>query len=168
VIKRANAKGVVVVPFDNVLDSDEVMMVNEDQLAMGQQSGEWVVKNIPSKTGKLLEVRGVPGNSVDRDRHLGFRKVVEAPGNKFEVVEVVGNWDDGTAQKAVADAVAVHKNFDGMFVQGGSTGAVRALIDAKHHLKERHARGLAATPGNLQALRGGARAGRRGPQLPCR
>jgi ribose transport system substrate-binding protein len=134
VIKRANAKGVVLVPFDNVLDSSDVMMVNEDQLAMGQQSGEWVVKNIPSKSGKLLEVRGVPGNSVDRDRHLGFRKVVEAPGNKFEVVEVVGNWDDGTAQKAVADAVAVHKNFDGMFVQGGSTGAVRALIDAKHKM----------------------------------
>lgn len=134
VIKRANAKGVVLVPFDNVLDSAEVMQVNQDQLAMGQQSGEWLVKNIPSRTGKLLEVRGVAGNSVDRDRHLGFRKVVEGPGNKFEVVEVVGNWDDGTAQKAVADAVAVHKKFDGMFVQGGSTGAVRALIDAKHRM----------------------------------
>lgn len=134
VIKRANAAGVVLVPFDNVLDSEEVMMVNEDQTAMGMLSGEWVVKNIPSKTGKLLEVRGLPGNSVDRDRHLGFRKVVEAPGNKFEVVEVVGNWDDGTAQKVVADAVAVHKKFDGMFVQGGSTGAVRALIDAKHKM----------------------------------
>jgi len=134
VIRQANAKGVVLVPFDNVLDTADVMMVNEDQLAMGEQSGEWIVQNVPSKSGKLLEVRGVPGNSVDRDRHLGFRKVVEASGNKFEVVEVVGNWDDGTAQKAVADAVAVHKNFDGMFVQGGSTGAVRALIDAKHKM----------------------------------
>lgn len=132
VIKRANAAGVVLVPFDNVLDTDELMMVNEDQHALGRLSGEWVVKNIPSKSGKLLEVRGVAGNSVDRDRHVGFRKVVEAAGNKFEVVEVVGNWDDGTAQKVVADAVAVHKKFDGMFVQGGSTGAVRALIDAKH------------------------------------
>jgi hypothetical protein len=36
VIKRANAAGVVLVPFDNVLDTDEVMMVNEDQLAMGR------------------------------------------------------------------------------------------------------------------------------------
>jgi len=132
VIKRANAAGVVLVPFDNVLDSDEIMQVNEDQLEMGAKSGEWLVKNIPSKSGKILEVRGLPGNSVDRDRHLGFRKVMEAAGNKFEIVEVVGNWDDGTAQKVVADAVAVHKKFDGMFVQGGSTGAVRALIDAKH------------------------------------
>jgi ribose transport system substrate-binding protein len=134
VIKRANAAGVVLVPFDNVLDSDEVMMVNEDQLQMGAQSGEWLIKNIPSKSGKIIEVRGLPGNSVDRDRHLGFRKVMEAQGNKFEIIEVVGNWDDGTAQKVVADAVAVHKNFDGMFVQGGSTGAVRALIDAKHKM----------------------------------
>src|SRR3954468_9433593 len=83
VIKRANAKGVVLVPFDNVLDTSDVMMVNEDQLAMGEQSGDWIVKNIPAKSGKLLEVRGVPGNSVDRDRHLGFRKVVESSGNKF-------------------------------------------------------------------------------------
>jgi ribose transport system substrate-binding protein len=132
VIKRANAAGVVLVPFDNVLDTSDVMMVNEDQLGIGQQSGDWLVKHLPAKSGKILEVRGLPGNSVDRDRHLGFRKVMEAAGNKFEIIQVVGNWDDGTAQKVVADAVAVHKKFDAMFVQGGSTGAVRALIDAKH------------------------------------
>ncbi|AMM23681.1 sugar ABC transporter substrate-binding protein [Variovorax sp. PAMC 28711] len=132
VIRRANAAGIVVVPFDNVLDTDQVMMVNEDQHRIGTLSGEWLTNNLKGKSGKLLEVRGLAGNSVDRDRHDGFRTVVEAPGNKFEVVEVVGNWDDGTAQKAVADAVSVHKKFDGMFVQAGSTGAVRALIDAKH------------------------------------
>ena len=132
VIKRANKAGVVIVPFDNVVDSDEVLMVNEDQLEMGRLMGDWLVQKIPSKTGKILEVRGLPGNSVDRDRHLGFRKVMEASGNKFDIIEVVGNWDDGTAQKVVADAIAIHKKFDGMYVQGGSTGAVRAFIDAKH------------------------------------
>jgi ribose transport system substrate-binding protein len=130
VIKRANDKGVILVPFDNVLDSEDVMMVNEDQLSMGRQNGEWVVKNAKAK-GKLLEVRGLPGNSVDRDRSAAFNEVVKAAGG-FEVVSVVGNWDDGTAKKVVADAVAVHKKFEGMYVQGGSTGAVNALIDAKH------------------------------------
>ncbi len=132
VIKRANRAGVVLVPFDNVVDSDQVLMVNEDQLGMGRKMGEWLVKNVPNKSGKILEVRGLPGNSVDRDRHKGFRDVMEADGNNFEIIEVVGNWDDGTAQKVVADAVAIHKKFDGMYVQGGSTGAVRALIDAGH------------------------------------
>jgi len=131
VIRRANRAGVVLVPFDNVLDSDKILQVNENQREMGRIMGRWLTKNVGNK-GKILEVRGLPGNSVDRDRHLGFRDIMEASGNNFEIIEVVGNWDDGTAQKVTADAVAVHKKFDGMFVQGGSTGAVRALMDAKH------------------------------------
>jgi ribose transport system substrate-binding protein len=109
-----------------------VMMVNEDQKQMGKMSAEFLMKEMGKKEGKILEVRGLPGNSVDRDRHVGFREVMEGGGNKFQIVEVVGNWDDGTAQKATADALAVHGKFDGVFTQGGSTGSVRAMIDAKH------------------------------------
>jgi len=131
VIRRANRAGVVFVPFDNVLDTEDVIQVNEDQSEIGRIMGRWLTTNVGS-SGKILEIRGLPGNSVDRDRHLGFREIMEASGNNFEIIEVVGNWDDGTAQKVTADAVAVHGQFDGMFVQGGSTGAVRALMDAGH------------------------------------
>jgi ribose transport system substrate-binding protein len=131
-IKKANKAGVVLIPFDNVYDSNDVLKVNEDQKEMGRMMGNWLLKNIPSHSGKILEVRGVPGNSVDRDRHLGFREVMEAPANKFEIIEVVGMWDDGTAQKVTADALAVHKHFDGVYTQGGSTGTIRAFMDAGH------------------------------------
>jgi ribose transport system substrate-binding protein len=57
---------------------------------------------------------------------------MDAPGKKYQIIEVVGSWDDGKAQKAVADALAVHRKFDALFVQGGSTGAIRALLDAGH------------------------------------
>ncbi len=132
VIRLANRNDVVVVPFDNILDTDAVMMVNEDQFAMGVMSAEFLLEQLGKKSGKILEVRGLPGNSVDRDRHEGFRSVMEADGNDFEIVEVVGNWDDGTSQKATADALAVHGHFDAVFTQGGSTGTVRAFIDAGH------------------------------------
>ncbi|PSC05519.1 ribose ABC transporter substrate-binding protein [Alsobacter soli] len=132
VIRLADKNNVVIVPFDNILDTDKVMQVNEDQKEMGRMSAKWLLDKMGKKEGKVLEVRGLPGNSVDRDRHLGFREVMEAPGNKFQIVEVVGNWDDGTAQKATADAIAVHGHFDGVFTQGGSTGSVRAMMDAKH------------------------------------
>jgi ribose transport system substrate-binding protein len=131
-VKRANAAGVVLVSFDNTLDTTDAVAVNVDQLNMGKQWGEWLVKNIPAHAGMLLEVRGVPGNSVDRDRHEGVHQATDAAGLKFQTVEVVGKWDDGTAQKAVADAIAIHKHFDGITVQGGSTGTIQALIDAKH------------------------------------
>jgi ribose transport system substrate-binding protein len=130
VIRRANRAGVVLVPFDNVLDSTDVLQVNEDQYEMGRIMARWLVNNAGA-SGKILEVRGLPGNSVDRDRHLGFREVMESSG-KYDIVEVVGNWDDGTAQKVTADAIAVHGQFNGVFVQGGSTGTVRAMIDAGH------------------------------------
>ena len=131
VIRLANRNDVVLVPFDNILDTTDVMMVNEDQLALGRGSGEFLVEHV-GNSGKILEVRGLPGNSVDRDRHLGFREVMEAEGNDFEIIEVIGNWADGDAQNATADAIAVHGQFDGVFTQGGSTGTVQAMIDAGH------------------------------------
>jgi ribose transport system substrate-binding protein len=132
VIRLADRNNVVVVPFDNVLDTDKVMQVNEDQLEIGRTSARFLLKELGQKRdGKVLEVRGLPGNSVDRDRHLGFREVMEKEG-KFQIIEVVGNWDDGTAQKATADALAVHGKFEAVFTQGGSTGSVRAMMDAKH------------------------------------
>jgi ribose transport system substrate-binding protein len=131
VIRLAEKKNVIFVPFDNVLDTDKVMQVNEDQTAMGRQWATFLDQQLGGK-GTILEVRGLQGNSVDRDRHVGFREVLEAPGKQYKIVEVVGGWDDGKAQKAVGDALAVHKSFDGMQVQGGSTGALRALLDAGH------------------------------------
>ena len=132
VLRRAKKAGVLIVTFDNVLDNvaadDPVIQVNEDQVEMGRMMGHWLDSTMTRKE-HVLEVRGVSGTSVDRDRHEGFRAVLGAtPGLRF--TEVVGNWDDGTAQKAVADALAVNGHFDGMYVQAGSTGAVRALLDA--------------------------------------
>jgi ribose transport system substrate-binding protein len=135
VIRLADRENVVIVPFDNVLDTDAVMQVNEDQLEMGRMWGQFVVDELAKDgitSGKLLEVRGLPGNSVDRDRSIGIHEVLDASGGNWEVVQVVGNWDDGTAQKVTADAIAVHGQFAGVFVQGGSTGTVQAMIDAGH------------------------------------
>ncbi|HOZ35050.1 MAG TPA: ribose ABC transporter substrate-binding protein, partial [Tabrizicola sp.] len=43
-----------------------------------------------------------------------------------------GNWDDGTTQKVVADAIAVHGQFAAIVGQGGSNGVIQALKDAGH------------------------------------
>ena len=129
VVRRAQQAGVVLVAFDNTIDTDEAINVNVDQEGLGKYWGEWLVKNLP-KGGSILEVRGVAGTSVDNDRHKGIQDTLKASGKPFETTEVVGKWDDGTAQKVSADAIAVHKHFDGMTAQGGSTGMVRAFIDA--------------------------------------
>ena len=131
VIERANEAGIVLVAFDNILDTEEAINVNVDQKGLGVLWANWLVKHIPNG-GKILEVRGVAGTSVDTDRHNGIHETLDASGKKWDVVEVVGKWDDPTAQKVTADAIAVQKHFDGITAQGGDTGVVQALIDAKH------------------------------------
>ena len=131
VIRRAKEAGVILVAFDNTLDTEDAINVNVDQKGLGVLWANWLDKNLP-EGGKILEVRGVTGTSVDTDRHNGIHETFAATGKKWEVVEVVGRWDDGTAQKVTADAVAVHQKFDGVTAQGGSTGTVRALMDAGH------------------------------------
>ncbi|MGH1415887.1 MAG: sugar ABC transporter substrate-binding protein [Pelagimonas sp.] len=135
VIRLADRNNVVLVPFDNVLDTDKVMQVNEDQLAMGRAYTTHVLaelEKIGKSSGKVLEVRGLAGNSVDRDRSIGINAVLDESGGNWERVSVNGMWDDGTAQKVVADAIAVHGEFDAILAQGGTTGVVRAMLDAGH------------------------------------
>ena len=131
VLERAAAANVVVVPFDVVVNSDKVIMVNESQTDIGRLAGEYLAKHIPSHTGKILEVRGIAGTSTDQDRHDGFRKAMDAAG-KWEYVEVIGKWDEGIVHKVAADAIAVHGHFDGAYVQDGTPGLVQALIDTNH------------------------------------
>lgn len=131
VIRRAKEAGVILVAFDNILDTKDAINVNVDQYGLGQLWANWLIKHLP-EGGKVLEVRGVAGTSVDTDRHNGIHETFAASGKTWDVVEVVGKWDDGTAQKATADAIAVHQKFDGITAQGGDTGVVQAMIDAGH------------------------------------
>jgi ribose transport system substrate-binding protein len=131
VIKRAKEAGVILVAFDNILDTQDAINVNVDQKGLGVIWGKWLIDHIPSG-GKVLEVRGVAGTSVDTDRHNGVHEALDASGKKWNVTEVAGKWDDGTAQKVTADAIATNGPFVGITGQGGDTGIVQAMIDAKH------------------------------------
>ncbi len=132
VLKRAKRAGTVIVPFDNVLDTNEVVQVNESQFDLGAIKARGVMEKVGAKANpKILEVRGLPGNSVDRDNHDGMRSVLDKVAG-IKVVEVVGNWDTGTVQKVVADAIATQGPFDGIVCQHGCAGAVRAMLDSKH------------------------------------
>ena len=131
VIKRAKEAGVVLVAFDNILDTEDAINVNVDQKGLGELWAHWLVKHIPDG-GKVLEVRGVAGTSVDTDRHDGIHEVLDASGKTWEITEVMGKWDDGTAQKATADAIATNGPFVGITAQGGDTGVVQAMLDAGH------------------------------------
>ncbi|QJP14219.1 substrate-binding domain-containing protein [Starkeya sp. ORNL1] len=132
VIKRARKAGTVLVSFDNPVDSPDVLRITPDWIEFeGAIKTQAVIDQMPVKKGVVLEVRGIAGNSTDRDRHLGFRQVIEKYPD-IKVVEVVGNWDTGTVQKVVSDALAVHGHFDAVVCQHGCRGVTNALAAAGH------------------------------------
>lgn len=131
VLRRAERAGTILVPFDNVLDTDKVVQVNESQLALGALKAQSVMDELGGKAQKILMVNGLPGNATDRDRRLGMMSVLEKV-DGLEIIEVVGNWDTGTSQKVVADALATHGTFDAVLSQHGSAGTINAMQAANH------------------------------------
>jgi ribose transport system substrate-binding protein len=121
----------VLVAFDGTVDnSTDLINVNVDQKYMGYHWAQWLVKNLPNG-GKVLEVRGPAGHPVDAARHEGLLQAFAESGKKFDVISVDGSWSDPVAQKATADAIATSGPFDGITAQGGDTGIIQAMLDAK-------------------------------------
>lgn len=132
VIRRARQAGVVMVSFDNPVDNPDIVRITPEWIEFeGDIKAQAVVDLMPNKQGKVLEVRGIAGNSTDRDRHEGVRKVLARyPG--LQVVEVTGNWDTGTVQKVTADAIAINGRFDAFICQHGCRGVTNAMKAAGH------------------------------------
>ena len=131
VIRKARRKKTILVPFDNVLDTKSVVQVNESQLALGALKARTVMNELGGKAKKILMVNGLPGNATDRDRRLGMLSVLKKV-RGLKIIEVIGNWDTGTSQKVVADALATHGKFDAVVSQHGSAGTINAMLAAKH------------------------------------
>jgi ribose transport system substrate-binding protein len=131
VIRRAARAGTVLVPFDNVLDTDKIVQINESQFALGRLKAQTVMDELGGTAKKILMVNGLPGNATDRDRRKGMMSVLENI-DGLEIIEVVGNWDTGTSQKVVADALATHGQFDAVVSQHGSAGTINAMQAANH------------------------------------
>ncbi|KEZ77398.1 sugar ABC transporter substrate-binding protein [Salinisphaera hydrothermalis] len=130
-IERAANAGVLVVSFDNVVTTDKAITINQDQFDMGKRWADFVIKHTGGK-GHVLVVRGVAGTFVDQQRYKGGKSVFDKHPD-IKTTEVYGNWDNGTAQKVTANAIASGAKFDAVWSEGGDSGVVNAF--KQHGLK---------------------------------
>jgi ribose transport system substrate-binding protein len=80
------------------------------------------------KGGNLLEIRGLAGTSIDEAIHAGILEGVAAHPEFKVVASVTGDWDQTTAQKAVATVIPSLPDIVGVVDQGGDGyGAAQAL-----------------------------------------
>ena len=133
VIRRANRAGTLLVSFDNIVNNPDHLIIDISHYDTAAEKARAIVEANEERgvtEGKVLWVRGLTGTAAEADKHQGFMDVMNT--TDFEVIEVVGNWDTGTAQKVSADAIATHGEFAGAAVQYGTQGAIQAFLDAGH------------------------------------
>ncbi|CAM5571707.1 ribose transport system substrate-binding protein [Aquamicrobium terrae] len=129
-IKQACDAGIVVVSFDGIVDEPCAYRVVVDYVDMGKQQIEQMAKFHP-EGGNLLEIRGLAGTSIDDAIHKGLEEGVAAHPNFKIVNSVTGNWDQTTAQKAVATVLPSLPDIVGVVTQGGDGyGAAQAFAAA--------------------------------------
>jgi ribose transport system substrate-binding protein len=129
VVQKAQKAGIVVVAFDNIVETKGVVIVNEDQVEFGRVMADWLVKEMKGK-GNVLMINGVAGTSVDRDRTTGAKEVFGKNADIKIIAEVNGDWDPGKAQQVASTALASYPDINGVWCQGGTDGVVRAFQQA--------------------------------------
>lgn len=128
VIAEAADAGILVVSFDNVVTSPRAMAVNHDQMDMGRIWAQFIAEQTNGK-GKVLFNRGIAGTFGDEVFSKGGLEIFgKYPG--IELIQVNGDWDQGTSQKVTADALAAGHKFDGVWSEYGDTGVVRAFLQS--------------------------------------
>src|SRR6478609_90648 len=129
-VKQACDAGIVVVSFDGIVTEPCAYRVVVDFKDMGLQEVEQMAKFHP-EGGNLLEIRGLAGTSIDEAIHQGILDGV-AKHPEFKIVgSVTGDWDQTTAQKAVATVLPSLPDVVGVVDQGGDGyGAAQAFAAA--------------------------------------
>ena len=129
-IKQACDAGFVVDSFDGIVTEPCAYRVVVDCEDMCKQEVEQMAKFQP-KGGNLLEIRGLAGTSIDDAIHKGIEEGVAAH-PEFKIVNsVTGNWDQTTAQTAVATVLPSLPDIVGIVDQGGDGyGAAQAFAAA--------------------------------------
>jgi len=134
-IKQACDAHVVVVAFDGLVTEPCAYKVTIDLANVyGAEEVRQIAKRLPNG-GNLLYIRGLAGTSIDDDITRGVRSEMAKHPNLKIVGEVNGNWDQTTAQKAVATVLPSLPPIVGVIDQGGDAyGAAQAFKAAGRKL----------------------------------
>jgi ribose transport system substrate-binding protein len=129
-VKAACDAGITVVSYDGTVSEPCAYRVGIDYVGMGKQQVDYLATRLPNG-GNLLEIRGLAGTSIDDLIHQGIAAGVKAHPNFKIVGSVTGNWDEATAQKAVATVLPSLPDVVGVVDQGGDGyGAAQAFTAA--------------------------------------
>jgi ribose transport system substrate-binding protein len=130
VINKAVAAGIPVVNFDTEVLTDKAYRLTWDLKSTGALVAQYIANRLHGH-GNVLTVRGVAGVTIEQDIYDGMRSVFGKYPQLKTVATVYGNWDDATAESAVARILPSLPKIDAVWETGGEGGIV-AAFEAAH------------------------------------
>ncbi len=133
VIAQAHQQGIPVIAFDNNVTSPYAYNLVANQMKFGKIGATFLVHALHGK-GNIIMNRGVAGTPADIQRAAGAMSVFKKYPGIHVVDQIYGNWDPATTRQQFTTALASYPNVDGLWSEGGTYGAIQALLAEKHKL----------------------------------
>jgi ribose transport system substrate-binding protein len=127
VISDACEKGIAVVNFDSLVNTDNVTAkINTDSNEWGSSAAQWMVDQLGGK-GKIIVMNGPAGISVSDDRRKGAQPVLDANPDLEIITETNTEYNVAPAQEAMTSLLFANPDIDGVLSLGGALSAGSVL-----------------------------------------
>lgn len=128
VVDKAMEAGIVVVDFDNLIDTDNITAnILVDQKEFGKVQATWLVNAIGGK-GEIIAFNGINGTQISADRFEGAKSVLDQYPDIKIVDTVYAEWDYAKAKTAMESLMTTYPDIAGVWSQGGAMS--QAVIQA--------------------------------------
>lgn len=130
-LKRACAKGILVISFDQVVTEPCAYKLQSNWNAIPRVLAAWLAIQLKGK-GEVFMDLGLAGAPISAQIANGYKAVLK----KYPGIKVIGtfngNYALGPEQSGVASLLSAHPEVDGILTQGYGSGALKALKQAGH------------------------------------
>ena len=148
VVERVYRAGIPVIVIDRGIDGDlYTVFIGADNYEIGRRAGEHIAE-VLGGTGRIVEIRGLPGSPPAVDRGQGMRDAVaKHPGLQI-IHDPVANWLREEAMSQMEMALAANPAIDLVYAHNDPM-AMGAYLAAKAKGREKQMKfiGIDALPG---------------------
>jgi ribose transport system substrate-binding protein len=128
-IQKACSQNIVVYAYDSLVTAPCAYNVHIDQYEWGIKVATWLANYLDGK-GKIANISGVPGTTVDSDRQKALKDVLK----KYPGLSVAGTangaWAQAQGKTAFTSIEAGHPDLSGVYAEAGCYAITQYLVSS--------------------------------------
>ena len=139
-VSKAYDAGIPVIVADRKVTGDKyTAFIGGDNYEVGKLQGGYLKMILP-EGGKVLELLGLLGSTPQELRHQGFEASLKDTGNRYQIVQAMGEWKGDKGEQEVRKALLQHPDIQVILAQndqmaiGASRAVANSNLDHKIHI----------------------------------